>query len=162
MQDTVPSKTKRKRQMHELQALGARLVALSPEQLASMDLPEGLTAAVREAQRIASHEGRRRQLQYIGKLMRELDAEPVREQLARWSGQSRQQAARHQVLEHWRERLLADDGLLTEYAQAHPGADLQALRALIRNARRESIENRPPRAYRELFRVLRESEETGP
>lgn len=162
MQDTVPSKTKRKQQMHELQSLGAQLVELSPEQLASMRLPEDLSAAVLEARRIASREGRRRQLQYIGRLMRELDAEPVREQLARWSGQSREQAARHQVLERWRERLLADDGLLTEYAQEHQGADLQALRALIRNARRESIEHRPPRAYRELFRVLRECEEAKP
>lgn len=162
MQDAVPSKTKRKHRMHELQALGTQLVELSPEQLASMHLPDGLSAAVREAQRIASHEGRRRQMQYIGKLMRVLEAEPIREQLARWTGQSREQAARHQVLERWRERLLADDGLLTEYAQEHPAADLQALRALIRNARRESIESRPPRAYRELFRVLRESEDRKP
>ena len=81
MQDEIPSKTKQKQAMQELQALGAALVALSDGQLASVALPEGLAVAVAEARRITSREGRRRQLQYIGRLMRELDAAPIRAQL---------------------------------------------------------------------------------
>jgi ribosome-associated protein len=122
-----------------------------------MVLPAELAQAVRAARRIASHEARRRQVQYIGKLMRGIDAEPIRAQLAAAHGGSAQERARHQRLEHWRARLLEDDGALTEFFQAHPASDLQQLRALIRNARREQAAARPPRAYRELFRVLREA-----
>lgn len=156
MQDAALSKTKKKQQMHELQALGAELVELSAEQLAAMHLPPALLAAALEAQRITAHEGRRRQIQYIGKLMRQLDPAPIREQMAAWQGVSRGNATRHHALERWRMRLLADDEVLTEFAREQPGADLQGLRALIRNARKEAMENRPPRAFRELFRVLRE------
>ena len=156
MQDAGLSKTKKKQQMHELQALGAALVELSAEQLATMRLPADLLAAALEAQRITAHEGRRRQIQYIGRLMRELDAEPIREQLALWHGLARGNATRQHAIERWRERLLADDDALTEFARERPGADLQALRALIRNARKEALDGRPPRAFRELFRALRE------
>ena len=159
MHDTAVSKTKKKQQMHQLQALGAELVDLSAEQLAAMRLPAALLAAALEARRITSREGRRRQIQYIGRLMRELDPEPIREQLAVWQGLSRGKAARHRTLERWRERLLADDESLTEFARGQPGANLQALRALIRNARKEAADKRPSRAYRELFRVLRETDE---
>lgn len=157
MHDAPLSKTKKKQQMHELQALGAELVELSAERLAAMGLPAALLTAALEAQRITSREGRRRQVQYIGRLMRGLDPEPIREQLAVRRGVSRGNAARHHALERWRERLLADDEALTEFVREQPGADLQALRSLIRNARKEASENRPPRAYRELFRVLREA-----
>jgi ribosome-associated protein len=159
MLDAALSKTKKKQQMHELQALGAELVELSAEQLAAMRLPVALLAAALEAQRITAHEGRRRQIQYIGKLMRQFDPAPIREQLAVWQGLSRGNATRQHALERWRERLLADDEALTEFARERPGADLQALRALIRNARKEAFEKRPPRAFRELFRVLRETGE---
>ena len=151
------SRSQRKRDVEELQKLGAALVDLAPALLEAITLPEELAAAVREAQRIRSHEARRRQLQYIGKLMRSVDPEPVRAALAAIAGQSAAARARHRRLEDWRARLIDDDGALTEFAAAHPGADLQALRALIRNARKEIAENRPPRAQRELFRVLRES-----
>ncbi|MDH4324154.1 MAG: DUF615 domain-containing protein [Betaproteobacteria bacterium] len=157
MHDEIVSKTRRKQEMHELQALGAELVALSPAHLERMALPPALAQAVRDARRIAAHEARRRQVQYIGKLMRGIDAEPIRAQLAAVHGGSSVERARHQRLEHWRARLLEDDGALTEFAQAHPAGDLQQLRALIRNARREQAEARPPRAFRELFRVLREA-----
>jgi len=157
MQDEILSKTRRKQEMHELQALGAALVELSAAHLERMTLPDELARAVREARRIASHEARRRQIQYIGRLMRDLDAEPIRAQLAAVHGGSAQERARHQRLEHWRTRLLEDDGALTEFAQAHAGSDVQQLRALIRNARREQAESRPPRAFRELFRILREA-----
>ncbi len=151
------SRSQRKRDVEELQKLGAALVGLAPALLDAIALPEELAAAVREAQRIRSHEARRRQLQYIGKLMRSVDPEPVRAALAALAGQSAAARARHRRLEDWRARLIDDDGALTEFAAGHPGADLQALRALIRNARKEIAENRPPRAQRELFRVLRES-----
>jgi ribosome-associated protein len=157
MQDEIVSKTRRKQEMHDLQALGAELVGLSAAHLERMVLPAELAQAVRAARRIASHEARRRQVQYIGKLMRGIDAEPIREQLAAAQGGSAQERARHQRLEHWRARLLEDDDALTEFFQAHPASDLQQLRALIRNARREQAAARPPRAYRELFRVLREA-----
>jgi ribosome-associated protein len=155
MQEQPVSKTQRKKEMHALQALGAELVELPESQLEALALPEHLAQAVREAKRITSHEGKRRQMQYIGRLMRELDPEPIRAQLAAICGQSAQEAARHRRLEALRERLLEDDGALTDYVASHAGADLQALRTLIRNARREQKEGRPPRAYRELFRLLK-------
>ena len=155
MQDEIVSKTKKKRAVEELQSLGVSLVTLAPAQLDAIELPEVLRAAVREAQRISSHEARRRQLQYIGKLMRAIDPEPLRAALGALAGSSAAARARHRRLEHWRERLISDDLALTEFASEHAGADLQALRALIRNARKEIAENRPPRAQRELFRVVR-------
>jgi ribosome-associated protein len=156
MHDNAPSKTQRKQAMHELQALGAALVELRQGQLSSLELPEELAEAVVEAQRITSREGRRRQLQYIGRLMRALDPEPIRAGLERIAGHSAEDSARHRRLEQWRTRLLEDDAALTDFALAHPAVDLQALRTLIRNARREQDAGRPPRAYREIYRVLRE------
>jgi len=150
-----PSKTRRKQDMHALQALGAALVALGPAQLAAVELPEELREAVLAAKQISSREARRRQLQYIGRLMREVDAAPIRAKLDELHGRSTAAATALHRVERWRERLLADDGALTEFARAHPGADLQRLRALVRNARDEQAGNRPPRAFRELFRELK-------
>ena len=149
------SKTRRKQEMHELQALGAALVELAEAQIRSLELDEDLREAVLEAKRISSHEARRRQLQYIGRLMRDVDPAPIRARLQALEGSSAEAIARHKRLEQLRSRLLADDGALTELVAAHPGADAQALRTLIRNARREQKEGRPPRAYRELFRTLK-------
>ena len=155
MQDEFVSKTKRKQEMHELQALGVALVALSESQLQDMSLESRLHEAVLAAKRITSHEARRRQMQYIGRLMRDADAEPIRARLAAVEGHSAQAAAHHRRLEAWRERLMQDDAALTEFVAAHPGIDLQELRALLRNARKEAKEGKPPRAYRELFRLLK-------
>jgi ribosome-associated protein len=149
------SKTQRKKEMHELQSLGAELVALAESQIRELQIPDDLREAVLEARRIKSHEARRRQLQYIGRLMREVDPAPIRAQLDALIGHSAQEAARHRRLEALRDKLLADDEALTGYVAGHAGADLQALRTLIRNARREQKEGRPPRAYRELFRLLK-------
>jgi len=157
MQAEIPSKTRRKQEMHELQELGAALVGLSSAHLEAMSLPEELARAVREARRIQSHGARRRQVQFIGRLMRDLDPEPIRAQLAAVEGGSAAARARHQRLEHWRARLMADDGALTEFAREYARADLQQLRALLRNARREQAEGRPPRAFRDLFRAIREA-----
>ena len=144
--------------MHELQALGAALVELSETLLKALAIDEHLRAAVLDAKRIRSHEAKRRQVQYIGRLMRDVDPAPIRAALAEIEGGSAQANARHRRLEAWRERLVGDDEALTAFAAEHPGADLQALRALIRNARKEQKEGKPPRAYRELFRVLKEIE----
>ena len=157
MQDEIPSKTQKKQAMQELQALGEALAALPDSSLASITLPDSLTEAIAEARRITSRGGKRRQLQYIGRLMRDLDPAPIRAELERIEGRSAADAARHRRLEQLRDRLLEDDEVLTEFAQEHPAVDLQALRTLIRNARREQKEGRPPRAFRELFRVLRET-----
>jgi ribosome-associated protein len=157
MSDEIISKTKRKQEMHELQALGAALVLLPESQLRELSLHGPLHQAVLEARRIKSHEARRRQMQYIGRLMREVDAAPIRERLATVEGHSASATAQHRRLEAWRERLLADDAALTEFAVAFPGADLQALRALLRNARKELKEGKPPHAQREIFRFLRDA-----
>ena len=156
MDDAIVSKTKRKQEMLALQSLGAKLVELPEAQIAAIPMDEALRDAVLEAKRIKSHEAKRRQMQYIGRLMREVDAAPLRERLEAISGHSAQAAAQHRRLEAWRERLLADDAALTAFAAEHPGADLQALRTLIRNTRKEQNEAKPPRAYRELFRLIKE------
>ena len=156
MEAEFVSRTKKKLHVEELQKLGAALIALPAVTLDALDLPAQLLAAVREAQRITSHEARRRQVQFIGKVMRKVDPEPVRAAVAAIAGQSAVARARQKRLEQWRERLIADDAALTAFAGEHAGADLQAMRTLIRNARKEIAESKPPRAQRELFRVLRE------
>lgn len=162
MADEIVSKTKRKQEMHALQALGAALVELPEAQVAALDIAESLKAAVFAAKRIRSHEARRRQIQYIGRLMRDADPEPIRTLIDSLEGHSAKTAARHQRLENWRERLLGDDEALTEFAAQFPGADLQALRALLRNARKEAKEGKPPRAYRELFRFIKDAAAPAP
>ncbi len=156
MEAEFVSRTKKKEAVEELQRLGAALIALPARELDALDLPAVLLAAVREAQRITSHGAKRRQVQFIGKIMRKLDPAPVRAAVASIAGQSAAARARQKRLEQWRERLLADDAALTEFAAAHAGANLQGMRTLIRNARREIAQSKPPRAQRELFRVLRD------
>ena len=156
MQDEEkPSKTQRKREMHELQGLGARLVELNPQQLDEIGLPEDLRDAVEFAQRTTKHEARRRQLQYIGKLMRSVDPAPIREKLKIWDGISVEHTARQHRVERWRDRLIEDESALDELVREHPGIDARHLRALARKAREERAAGSPPRAYRELFRALR-------
>lgn len=155
MQEEIVSKTQKKREVEALQKLGASLIALAPARLAALELPEELLAAVREAQRITSREARRRQVQFIGRLMRSLDPAPVRAALARLDGRSAAARAEQRLLEKWRERLIADDAALAEFSGQFPNADSGRVRALIQDARRELAERRPPRAQRELFRVLR-------
>jgi len=157
MQDEIVSKTRRKRQMLERQALGVALVELPESQLLEMLLEDRMREAIIEARRITSHGARRRQMQYIGRLMREIDPAPIRARLEALSSGSAQSAARHRRLEAWRERLLADDGALTAFAAEHPGADFQALRVLIRNSRKQLAQGNRARAYRELFRLIEQS-----
>jgi ribosome-associated protein len=153
-QDAPKSKTQRKKDVHALQALGEELVALREEQLARIELPERLRDAVMEARRITGFEARRRQLQYIGKLMRGVDPEPIRAALNAAHASSRSEVAAHKRVEAWRERLLVEPRAISELLEEYPGADGGQLRALVRAALRERAENRPPRAFRELYQAL--------
>jgi len=156
MQDEFISKTRRKREMHALQDLGVMLATLNEDQLASLELPEPLLEAVREARRLKRFEARRRQLQYIGRLMRDVDPAPIRARIEAWRGNSRRHAAWLHDLERWRERLLVDPEAMAELGRMCPGADLQHLRQLVRNARSEAELQTPPRHYRALFQLLKE------
>lgn len=150
-----PSKSSRKREMQALQDLGEQLVALSPERLRKVPLPETLYEAIRAAQGFRM-EARRRQLQYIGRLMRKIDPAPIQAQLDAFAGNSAAEVAKMHRLERLREQLLDDEQVLGTIARTWPGADLQYLRTLRRNALKEREAARPPRSFREIFRVLRE------
>ncbi len=150
------SKTRRKKEMHDLQDVGALLVELNNERLNQLTLPDTLRDAVVEARRITQFGARKRQLQYIGKLMRDVDPAPIRTKLDEWSGKSREQTAHQHRLERWRERLLVDDAALSELLGDYPTTDAQRLRTLIRNARHEQQANKPPKSSRALFRELRD------
>ena len=149
------SKTRRKKEMLELQALGEALVALSGERLLRVPMPDALRDAVLEAQRIRQHGARRRQLQYVGRLMRDVDPEPIRRALDEFAGRSREQVARQHRIEDLRDRLLADESVMQQVAEQWPSADLQQLRVLRRNALKEQQLGKAPKAYRQLFRLLR-------
>lgn len=162
MQTTAekPSKTERKAASHGLQTLGAALVSFDDERLRALPLPEPLRDAIALARRITSHEAKRRQLQLIGKLMRSIDVEPIRAAVdADALGRTQDAFALH-VAERWRAELVAEPAALTRFAAEHPRVDLQQLRALVRNARAEGTlapERRHGRAWRELFRFVREA-----
>jgi len=151
-----PSKSQRKREMAALQETGVQLVELNADQLAQVELPERLLDAVLEARRIRDFEGRRRQLQYIGKLMREVDPAPIRAKLEQWQGTARTHTAQQHGVERWRDQLLTDESALALFAADHPGCDLQRLRSLIASVKRDQDLGRPPKNYRELFRALRD------
>ena len=159
LEDLPPSKSSLKRDMHALQDLGAPLVALSPEQLARVALPERLAEAIADARRFTQRGAHKRQLQFIGKLMRDVDPEPIRAALAVFSGDSKEEIARLHRLEQMRERFLVDEQVIGEIAQRWPHADLKALRDLRRSALKEREQEKPPRAFRELFRQLRALDE---
>lgn len=156
-----PSKSQRKRDMTALQKLGNELVQLSPEQLARVPLPDAVVEAIRDWRRFSKHEAKRRQMQFIGRLMRDVDAEPVRAALEAFKGTSRAESARFQRLERLREDFLADEQVAGRIVETWPEADLQRLRSLRRNALREREQHKPPRASRELFRILRELDEAA-
>lgn len=154
--DAPISKTRRKQQMHELQALGERLVKLPATQLARITLPEDLARAVAEARRIKSHEGLRRQLQYVGKLMRAVDADAIRQQLVIDDEQHKSAVHLMHHAERWRDGLLDGSLSLTDFMNHHPAAAEHGLPALLAQARREKSANRPPKLQRQLYRTLHE------
>ena len=157
--DDRPSKTRLKQESHDLQKLGQDLADLSDAALAAIDMPESLRDALAEYRRTKSHEGRRRQLQYVGKLMRSADADVLREAVAAATLGSAQNAlALHQV-ERWRAELIADEEAMTRWMAEHPETDTQQLRSLVRAARRDAAglapEARQPKSFRELFQFIK-------
>ncbi len=152
--DNFTSKTQRKNAMHDLQALGEELISLSNDKLGKLDLPENLLHAIAEAKRIIKHGALKRQRQYIGKLMRSIDAEPIRETLEGWKKQSGTAVALQHAAERWRDSLITDDKQFTLFTEEFPNSDVSRLRQLARNAKDEKLNNRPPKSYRELYRAI--------
>lgn len=151
------SKSQIKREMHALQDLGKELVNLPKEQFAKLMLPDAIRDAILDAQRIRQHGALKRQLQYIGKRLRDVDAEHIREQVDTLNGQSKQAAANLHHIERWRDNLLSEgDNALAQLVSEHPHSDRQYLRQLIRNAKKETKENKPPKSARALFKYLRD------
>lgn len=169
---TDVSKTDLKRESDRLQALGEALLTLRADLSARIDLPDTLIEAVAEARRITNFEGRRRQMQYIGKLMRTVDTSPLAEAVAESRlGSARQTLALHRA-EKWREDLIAEEEAVTRWVAAHPDCDAQHLRNLVRRARAERLEALPDstegqgmrqgKASRELFKAIRSSLDAVP
>lgn len=158
-----PSKSARKRDMHALQALGTRLTELSDAQLRSMPIDdEKLKEAVDLARRIKSRSALRRQLQYIGKLMRSIDPAPIEEAFARIDGKHEEDKARFHRLETLRDSLLQQgDAGMDAVLAVYPHADRQPLRQLLRQHSAEQKNNKPATAARKLFRYLRELDEAA-
>ncbi|MBB1635417.1 hypothetical protein A9975_31780 [Cupriavidus sp. UME77] len=156
--DMLKSKSQKKRDMLALQDLGVELEALPKDRLARVPMPEALADAIRDARRITNHEGKRRQMQYVGKVMRRLDDDEVaaiQRVLEGFKGTSKAETAKLHLVERWRELLLADDAALTKFLAEHPASDVQALRNIIRNARKEHEMSKPPRYFRELFQAIK-------
>ena len=154
-----PSKSELKRQMTVLQKLGEELVNEARDRVKRVPMPEDVRDAILECQLIKDHEGRRRQLQYVGKKMRTLDEDEVaaiQRTIDSWKGLSKADTAAMHAMERRRDKLLADDKALTVLLSENPELDVQHLRTLIRNARKEQAENKPPKAYREIFQILKQ------
>ncbi len=157
--DDKPSKTRQKQASHELQDLGEAAVALPDARLAGLAISETLLDAIRQFKKTRTFEGRRRQMQYIGKLMRRHDVEPIRQAVTDMQlGRAKDSLALHQA-ERWRAELIADDAAATRWIAEHPQTDAQQLRSLIRAARKDAAlapEKRSGRAFRELFQFIKE------
>ena len=157
-----PSKSQLKRDMTELQVLGKQIAELPIHRIGQLDLPERLYLEILEFRKINAHEGARRQMQLIGKLMRDVDPLPLREAIDRFNGASRIEVATMHLAERWRDRLLAEPGALTEFANAYPALDVTRMRTLLRNAAKEKNEGKPPRDFRELYRMIRAAMAASP
>lgn len=150
------SKTKLKAEADAQQELGVKLLALPNSKLALLDLPERLVDAINESKRITANGAIRRQKQYIGSLMREIDVGPIVEQMEKWEGKNTAENAYFHNLERWRARLIEEESAFSEFIIQHPNIDSQQVRTLIRNARREADLAKPPKSSRELFKLLRD------
>jgi ribosome-associated protein len=153
-----PSKSQLKREMTALQKLGEALVEAPRDRVKKVPMPDDVMEAILTCQQISNHEGRRRQLQYVGKKMRTLTEDEVaiiQKTVDGWRGTSKAEAAALHAIERQRDRLLADDKALTDLYTQYPSLDLQHVRTLIRNARKEQADNKPPKAYREIFQLLK-------
>lgn len=156
-----PSKTMLKKQAHALQQLGLELAQLPAEHRRKAPLDDDLREAIAHYLKIRSHEARRRQMQLIGKLLRGVDAAPLQAAVDAFAAGRSLDAERLHVVERWRDELIADDEAVTRWMSEHPQTDVQALRNLIRNARREAGKAEPgqrhSRGYRELFKMIRQA-----
>ena len=158
--DEPPSKTKLKQASHDLQSLGEAAAALPDDRLRALAISESLLDAILTFKKTRSHEGRRRQMQYVGKLMRrDEDAQAIREAVTELQlGRAKDSLALHEA-ERWRAELIASDDALTRWAAQQPGSDTQQLRSLVRAARKDAAlepEKRSGRAYRELFQFIKQ------
>lgn len=162
--DERPSKTQIKQAMESLQVLGGKLVELSVGHLKTLPLDEDLYSAILDYQRFTKHEAKRRQLQYIGKLMRNVDPEPIEAGLDALKGESAAEIARMHRMEDLRTRFLADEKVLDEILALWPAADISKLRQLRRNALKEQAQNKPPKSFRLIFQSFKalEKGQTGP
>lgn len=151
-----PSKTRVKQAMLTLQSLGEQLITLNKQELHTLALPEKLHEAILEAKRITDWGAIKRQKQYIGRLMRDVDAAPLQAYMDNINGVSKEHTAWLHRLEKLRESLLAEDQALASLLNDYPSTEIQILRTLIRNARKEKIDNKPPKHFRALFQKLKE------
>lgn len=156
-----PSRSEQRRAALDVLELGEQLAAMTATQLGRLPIPEELLPHIRETQRITSHGARKRQQAFLAKQMRKLDddvLDAIRDAMSKDGEAARREAAALHRVEALRDALLGDDGdeALTGLLAAHPHADRQQLRQLLRNVREERAKNKPPRAFRELFRVLRD------
>jgi ribosome-associated protein len=154
----TPSRNELKKQMQDLQELGEAIAALPVDRLDKLKLDERLRDAIDELRRTKSFEGKRRQVQYIGKLMKHENPEPLREAVASYRvGSATDTLALHQA-EYWRDQLLAADDALANWVKEYPATDVQQMRSLVRAARKEKLEpgERHGRAYRDLFKLVKE------
>jgi ribosome-associated protein len=163
---TIISKTKRKAEADAQQMVGKKLIDLPKDKLEKLNLPESLYEAVKEAKRLTANGAIRRQLQYIGRLMRDTEIEPIVEQLSRWEGKNSEENARFHALERWRDRLIEESAttqsdVLQEFVSHYPHVEIQQIRTLSRNAHKEHATNKPPKSSRELFKLLREITENS-
>ena len=156
MEEQLPSKSELKRRAARAQALGRELTELKPAQLDELPLPEKLAAAIADYQRFPSREARRRQLQYVGRLMRDLDTEPIEHALESLRGQSAEAQYEFHLVERWRDRLLESPEALTEFLDEHPATDRQALRHQLQRVQKAKTEAQQRTASRALFRLIRE------
>ena len=157
--DVPISKTKLKAEADVAQSIGKKLIALSKDRLIKLELPETLFDAVMEAKRLTANGAIRRQLQYLGRLMRDVDSAPIVEQLEAWEGKNTQENARFHTMERWRTRLITEPAALQEFLTKYPQIDIQQFRTLIRNAQKEEVAQKPPKSSRELFKLIREVSE---
>ena len=153
-EDDFISKTRRKREARNLQDVGAALVLLSEEQLGRMGLPEALFDAVLACKSITKHEARRRQVQYIGRIMRDIDSAPIAEQLRAIESPSKRDTALLHLAEKWRQEMIAQADAIARFAREFPEADQDHLRNLVRGAQEEKKASKPPKKFRELFHAV--------
>ena len=155
-EEELVRKTQIKNEMNDRQALGMQLTKLAPDTLKKIGLSEELLEAVLFYKKITSNGALKRQAQFIGRLMRDTDPEPIQAYLNKLKGDNAEHNAAMQRLELLRERLVESDDALTELISNKPELPISELRTLIRNARREKEQNKPPKAYRELFQLLKQ------